>query len=69
MPHEDQEMMQELLEQSSFEEPNKYRVRYAYGEQDQQYYAFRVTNGLVFHPYPVTREEVPNAVARELDGE
>ncbi|EMW7176057.1 hypothetical protein AAFM83_002281 [Vibrio parahaemolyticus] len=69
MPHEDQEMMQELLEQSSYEEQNEYRVRYAYGAQDQQYYAFRVTNGLIFHPYPVTRAEIPNAVARELDGE
>ncbi len=69
MPHEDQEMMQELLEQSSYEEQNEYRVRYAYGAQDEQYYAFRVTNGLIFHPYPVTRAEIPNAVARELDGE
>ncbi|NDJ79397.1 hypothetical protein GXP65_00035 [Vibrio campbellii] len=67
MPHEDFNIMQPLLESSSFEEHNKHRVRYAYGIQDQTYFAFRVTNGMIFHPYPVDRIEVPNSVLRELE--
>ncbi|MCD9501291.1 hypothetical protein GLP37_03650 [Photobacterium phosphoreum] len=66
MAHENLAVMQSLLEVSLFEEANEFRVRYAYDTQEQVYYAFRVTNGLTFHPYPVGVDEVPNLVLRSL---
>lgn len=66
MPHEDINIMQPLLEISSFSEDNEFRVRYAYCERDLIFYAFRVTNGLIFHPYPVQRHEVPHDVLERI---
>ncbi|WP_330148204.1 hypothetical protein [Shewanella oncorhynchi] len=67
MPHEDMDVMQNLLETSIFEDKNEYRVRYSYCQRDDVYYAFRVTNGKIFHPYPVTAAEIPNQIAIQLN--
>ncbi|MEZ9016082.1 hypothetical protein AB6E79_04145 [Vibrio lentus] len=67
MLHEDMEIMQPLLETSCFSENNEFRVRYAYCERDSIFYAFRVTNGLIFHPYPVERQEVPHPILQQIE--
>lgn len=67
MPHEDLDIMQSLLEKSIYEEGHEHRVRYAKCNRDDIYYVFRITNGKVFHPYPVKLDELPNDIANQLN--
>lgn len=67
MPHEDISIMQPLLEASCFSDENEFRVRYSFCQRDSIFYAFRVTNGLIFHPYPVERHEVPHEVLQQIE--
>lgn len=67
MPHEELELMQELLDSSIYEEGKGHRIRYAKCNRDYVFYAFRVTNGRIFHPYPVEAEEIPHLIHQKLE--
>lgn len=67
MPHEELDLMQNLLDTSIPAPHNPDRLRYNYCHRDQVSYAFRITNGAIFHPYPVNRDEIPNQVLQELN--
>lgn len=67
MSHEELDLMQSLLEASIFEENQEYRIRYARCNRDNVYYAFRVTNGRIFHPYPISLAEIPNSLIDRLN--
>jgi len=69
MPHEELDLMQSLLEESIFEENQEHRIRYARCGRDNLYYAFRVTNGRVFHPYPIPLAELPNSIVNRLNNQ